>query len=432
MKTKSIKTFIFFFIIMVFSFFFSTNVKPKINAALGNPLQKFSGTPSTSYDNFLKSYFENLTENFAENVLGTCGYVAMEMLLMYYNTFLNDNIVPSQYEYFTPTHFQDMSLYVDSPGSLNDLSLVDDYLDMDYTTINCTNYYNDYIIYHINDSLHAKLCSIAYNHGINTFLGFINFGTEQNDLYNILNYYFLDEIGLSSSDYTLPRAVWYNTTIDQNNCKDYIMDLIDDGYPVIVGLENPSNPNASHYAIAYDYDSTTNKIFCNYGYHDNGSLDNNHRDYTIDNYYISDTIYINFTNKHHSHSYQYKILDSMNIVHSFCYDSPYIYTYNHYHSDTYRYDYYNQSYHKGICQCEDSYTLRSHVVDINATGQYADCLLCGGIIDIWQNPIIGMQLQPLYSMNGSILLPNGIIKLHPLDFDAYINGSLLFGDDLYA
>ena len=85
-----------------------------------------------------------------------------------------------------------------------------------------------------------------------------------------------------------------------------------------------------------------------------------------------------------------------------------------------------------VCQCEDNYILRPHIVDINGTGQYADCLLCGVAIDIWLNPVIGGSFTPLYSQNGSILLPNGIIKLHPLDYNNYLNNTLTFGGGSYV
>lgn len=434
MKIKILFSYVI--IVFVFCMFFLNSKKQIVNAVFNDPFPKWSGVSHKQYDHFLQSYFENLKENFAENKYGSCGYVAMEMVLTYYDTYLNDSIVPSNFECFTPTSIQDMSLYGSSPGSLNDKNLVSGMTSLNSGLLNelanlyiSDSYYNNYILQHTNDSLHAKLCNIAYNNNIGKVLGLMQFGTIQSDLIGVLNHYLQEEINLSNNDYSIPFGVFVNTTLSQNNCKEYIKSIIDEGIPAIVGLIKANDISKQHYAVAYDYDDITNKIFCNYGYHD--SSPSYHRDYTLDNYYISDVTYIRFNNNYHSHSYKYKIYDSLGIIHNLCYDSPYIYTYNHTHNTNYRYDYLNQINHKCMCQCEDNYILRPHVVDINETGQFADCLLCGVAIDIWQNPVIGGSFSPLYSANGSILLPNGVIKLHPLDFYNYLNNTLIFSGDNY-
>ena len=45
------------------------------------------------YENFMESYFDNLTINHGVNLMGSCGYIGIEMLLLYYDTYLSDNIV---------------------------------------------------------------------------------------------------------------------------------------------------------------------------------------------------------------------------------------------------------------------------------------------------------------------------------------------------
>ena len=51
-----------------------------------------------TYSSFQESYFDNLTINHGMNFLGSCGYVGIDMLLSYYDTYLSDNIVPEQYD----------------------------------------------------------------------------------------------------------------------------------------------------------------------------------------------------------------------------------------------------------------------------------------------------------------------------------------------
>ena len=50
----------------------------------------------SEYDSFLVSYFDNLTYNYGVNYKGSCGYVAIAMLLSYYDTALCDAIIPEQ------------------------------------------------------------------------------------------------------------------------------------------------------------------------------------------------------------------------------------------------------------------------------------------------------------------------------------------------
>lgn len=50
------------------------------------------------YSNFKNHYFDNLTYNFGVNYKGSCGYVAMAMLLSYYDTYISDDIVDEQYD----------------------------------------------------------------------------------------------------------------------------------------------------------------------------------------------------------------------------------------------------------------------------------------------------------------------------------------------
>ena len=49
-----------------------------------------ANTPS-SYDSYMEAYFRGLKRNFGYNKIGTCGYVAIGMLLSYYDSYLNDN-----------------------------------------------------------------------------------------------------------------------------------------------------------------------------------------------------------------------------------------------------------------------------------------------------------------------------------------------------
>ncbi len=50
----------------------------------------------TSY--FQSYYFSNLKQNFANNAFGTCTYVSMGMLFSFFDTYYDDNFIPTQFE----------------------------------------------------------------------------------------------------------------------------------------------------------------------------------------------------------------------------------------------------------------------------------------------------------------------------------------------
>ena len=52
----------------------------------------------TSYDNFMIAYYDNLTYNYGVNYKNSCGYIALGMILSYYDTYLYDGIIPEQYD----------------------------------------------------------------------------------------------------------------------------------------------------------------------------------------------------------------------------------------------------------------------------------------------------------------------------------------------
>ena len=72
--------------------------------------------------------------------------------------------------------------------------------------------------------------------------------------------------------------------------------------------------------------------------------------------------------------------------------------------------------------------LSSHVVkqgSFPSTGGYAMCLLCRG-----QASMGNLNSMPTgdlpHSLNGSYILPNGIVVLVDEDIEAYMNGTLVF------
>lgn len=104
-----------------------------------------------------------------------------------------------------------------------------------------------------------------------------------------------------------------------------------------------------------------------------------------------------------------------------------IYFSAHFHSYDSSYIWWNYTQHRATCLCGTN-RLEGHAVssdpDIQGN-QYAICLLCGGLASIGFVGPMSVNELPRTS-NGSYILPNGVVVLVDEDFEAYINGTLVF------
>lgn len=81
------------------------------------------------YDSYLDAYFANLKGNFAINVNNSCGFIALEMLLNYYDNYLNMSIVDEKYENktYSSKTVNNVEVFLNSPGSKVCTFLPDNY-----------------------------------------------------------------------------------------------------------------------------------------------------------------------------------------------------------------------------------------------------------------------------------------------------------------
>ena len=94
------------------------------------------------------------------------------------------------------------------------------------------------------------------------------------------------------------------------------------------------------------------------------------------------------------------------------------------------YIWYNYTKHKKECDCGESGGYQPHAVEqgsFQPGQQYATCILCGGQASIGLVGLNGNNLYPT-SLNGSYILPNGVIVLASADIDSYLDGTLVFID----
>ena len=267
--------------------------------------------PSKSYDSFMQIYFQGLKKNMGENERGSCGYIALGMLLSYYDTYLNDGIIQEKYDVAAQgTNFIIMD--ENSPGTLNDALAEDDYISCGYKvkpdTASNLQYFN-VLCEKRQNSLHAQLLILGFE--------YINFNSEESfaltmtNTVNVLKNYF-DSRSFSKDLYTI-------TTYDEqkDDIKAKIKENIDKGNPVLTLVRNSKNQNG-HFVICYDYDSYN--IYGNMGW----TTKEEYSHYVVaDKYDVFEEAMVIEFNMSHSHSRNYKVKLG-NKTYSYCYcESPF-------------------------------------------------------------------------------------------------------------
>ena len=203
-------------------------------------------TSSLNYNTTLYKYFNNLTTNFGNNETNSsCGYVALAMMLNFYDTTLNDNIVDEKYE--VNAEYETNYFSVPSPGTRYET----DYNPVGEDVAGYMNYLrNNYI----NTSLHAKLALLGTNaltsnpSNLTTFRD--TFGTTKTKIENTIESYFD----------ALPNNISYEineiTYLEDNEAdiKNFIIEELELGRPVFAA-------RGDHAIIIYGY------TFSNFTYH---------------------------------------------------------------------------------------------------------------------------------------------------------------------
>ena len=471
------KIFCFIIIFMICSLFIFNNKKLKMKAEaneivyvlneefhthyLQNALSSNSVYNSniTNYHNNVTAYFDNLTYNLGMNYKGSCGYVGIGMLLSFYDTFLVDEIIPENYDIKSIGN----SFYINgrrnSPGIYRDvIANPNDLTDSYYgASLSPLNYYN-HMVSISNQSLHAKLITIGADKGYYNFnLANNNAGLSFTKIQDILTTYLSNVVMYEESDFSI--------NYEDTNVRDFVISNVTEGIPVLLGI---TGSRGGHIVIAYDYDELTDNIYCHFGW----GADKTH--VTIESEYFTNysEAFTLTINKSHLHSNNYGVTTINNNIATtnyYCYDYSEITLINH----TYNYNYvssgelshnayckcgafiteshimfkgacskcsyihqhnfldwiyYNNNYHIEVCDCGVTGTLKKpHVIRaIDVVNQKAPCLECGYIVDCRNDTGMLLGTNIKYSINGSLVLSNGIIILVDEDINDYFLGCLIF------
>ena len=345
------------------------------------------------YDNFMESYFDNLTINHGSNIAGSCGYVGIDMLLSYYDTFLSDDIVPEAYDKISDGDCYDVIHRRNSPGSLFDEPI--DFLE----TYNNRNQMTSYEIKNLNDqyyyymyqlqniSLHAKLITIGSSLGVYDSYEFYPAGTNHNVVKQIIEEYMSMMLDYSKGNQYQIYDIERNDNIGSEDVRNFVINKIRDGYPVLVSVRDEDG--GGHWVIAYDYDEITNEIYCNFGWGGNAThlTPENYVEeigYTGDklkNFTVYDTALTIEFNIPHKHSNNYAVtrtVDGQEVTNYYCYDSSEIEVYNL----DFDISYPNPNTHKITYECGDiSIDAHKygtfHICLEDNSKHVRECIVCG-------------------------------------------------------
>lgn len=199
-------------------------------------------------------YFDNLRENFGNNLYGSCGYVSIGMLLSFYDSYWDDSIIPNSYDVDSTYSYErqqsaDFDLVptnTESPGIRFEPSGLFPNDDFDE--------YLNIAIQKKEDYFQFKLFDLAEER-----LGILSHAALKGDLglsgKNICD--LLDAYMHKYRNYSEKEAVinFYENSGD-SSIKNKIAENLRGGKPMILIVKQPNSSN-THTVVAYDYDSIT-------------------------------------------------------------------------------------------------------------------------------------------------------------------------------
>lgn len=294
----------------------------------------------------MKNYFYNLRDNFGYNQTSTCAYVALGMLLTYYDSYYNDNLVPEQYD--ANAYLNSMSEYASatSPGSNETPIPITPPLNV-YEYINTLRENEE-------TSLHAKLVVISNNimPTVNELYNFLEQYLEINNLISPEDWEIKKDSALYPANIVPDKNITYSEMM-LNDIKAYLKQ----GIPVLVGI---SQEYGTHAVIAYDYDEEKDIVYAHFGYH-NGVY---HENIFSEFEYIMGYITMKPTNIH-THSYNYIINNEAKCSCALP---------NHIHN--YKYKQKNSTKHIYYCYLCGYSTEMNHKFTKRGTGIYSKYVIC--------------------------------------------------------
>lgn len=231
------------------------NVRSVFDACLNN--QK----DTVLNDFYSTEYFSNLHTNFGNNSHGTCSYVALGMLLSFYDTYWDDTIIPEAYD--VSSAFDSSALDSDAPAALP-FSLESpgiSFEDNKKVASLSNSEYMDFIESTSSTCFQSRLITIKKQ-----IFGNFSFESDENpygmtftEIQNLLGRYLFLYRDFQVDDFSSS----YNVKGDDTT-RQFVVERINEGMPVLIMAT--SETLGAHSMIAYDYDAASDTIFAHPGW----------------------------------------------------------------------------------------------------------------------------------------------------------------------
>ncbi|MDE6407569.1 MAG: hypothetical protein K2K50_03060 [Anaeroplasmataceae bacterium] len=288
-------------------------------------------TSLTNESNFIpySFYYEKLVNNIGTNTVttfnGSCSYVALEMVLSYYDTVIRDDVIieardVTMFRRFSSTERLDASLYPRSPG--------------------------------IDDVFHSNMINLGIDMG---FTKQNDFSANSSKLKELLEIYLQGR----HLEYTLHSIDLFTSKL--NFCKEGI----NSKNPVVIGIDgidtSIDSRKLNHAVVAYGYDDSG--IFVHFGWKDEDLTKVN-----INKYNIHSAYYVEL-NEEHICSDNY-VWEKNGCSGTLCPCGSIIC--NHITRTILKYDYF---YHKNQCVGCGCFSLQEH--NYYESNEYKICSDCG-------------------------------------------------------
>lgn len=390
-------------------------------------------------EQFSTQYFSKLI-NHGKNSHGTCSYIAMIMILSFYNTYWDDNIIDETFEQ-NVRNVVSINGVDRSPGIRTEDESLASRDDFEQYIQNVRNNYANY--FHFNlvklgidyfDFYNGKLFEDRYYSSSSLDKPLDSLGINYYQHCDLLEYYLYDFKSYLSSEVKIMSS---RGNHDIN--KQFIINNILKGHPVVF-FARSSDGEQGHVMVAYDYDIANDEIICNLGWGGN-SFKAKYSSTAFSN--ITSAYVLHFHNQHTCSDNYEKISGSTicpcSLNMPLQYVNQYIIIDNFNHLKTcecgysveeehqYLSNYLNNTYHRQLCNC-NFYKDLPHAVE-NVSNGIGKCVLCNATINLnIGGGFIGglMRNSSQVNFSESLILSNGIIVLSDNDVELYKQGLLIF------
>lgn len=310
-------------LVLLFSMFFGyynikTNTVKEVIKITGDPdkeIENLSNDNTLHLTNeYATHYFYNLTENFGVNEMGSCGYVALGMLLSYYDTYWDDSFIAETYDKNAVLQTNNFTTSVSSPGINAEHSLLDGITgNKDYD--DGEDYLDRIVEQNFSNFFHLKLIEIGNNLGYyDDSLGRKSAGLEDSELLNLTEHYLYNIKEFNEDQVKIESRILLSNPANSSDyeVRLFVEEKVKQGIPVLISMAQIEGGavEKKHAMIAYDYDfdeaTNTNKIYVHTGLKNDDNHAVTHIDITSTNYSIFTSAIALQPKTNHSHTYNYK------------------------------------------------------------------------------------------------------------------------------